>query len=115
VTVNKQQKTITEQAKTLLKQAAIITTLQTTANAHTFALKEHSTEVDALYNTIKELESRNSGWFFNPFLLLCTLVRVLYEINLTITWDLPSFTFPIMCDLPMSCKLISSPRLLYRS
>jgi hypothetical protein len=51
-----------------------------------------------------------SWWFFNPFLLLCTLVRVLYEINLTITWDLPSFTFPIMCDLPMSCKLISSNR-----
>jgi hypothetical protein len=52
---------ITEQAQTLSKQAAIITTLQTTANAHTFALKEHSTEVDALYNTIKELESRIEG------------------------------------------------------
>jgi hypothetical protein len=41
---NKQQKTITEQAQTLLKQAAIITTLQTTAKDHTLALKEHSTE-----------------------------------------------------------------------
>ena len=49
-----------------------------------------------------------SGWFFNPFSLLCTLVRVLYKIHLTIPWDLPSFTFPIMCDFPMSCKLISS-------
>jgi hypothetical protein len=40
------------------KQAAIITTLQTTAKDHTLALKEHSTEVDALYNKIIELESR---------------------------------------------------------
>jgi hypothetical protein len=31
--------------------------------------------------------------------------------NLTITWDFPSFTFPIICDLPMSCKFISSPSL----
>ena len=52
-----------------------------------------------------------SGWFFKPFLLLYTLLRVLYETNLTITWDFPSFTFPIICDLPMSCKLISSPSL----
>ena len=44
-----------------MKQAAIITTLQTTAKDHTLALKEHSTEVDALYNTIKELESRIEG------------------------------------------------------
>jgi uncharacterized protein (UPF0147 family) len=50
--------TITEQEQTLLKHAAIITTLQTIAKDHTLALKEHSTEVDALYNKIKELESR---------------------------------------------------------
>jgi hypothetical protein len=43
--------------------------------------------------------------------LLYTLLRVLYEANLTITWDFPSFTFPIICDLPMSCKFISSPSL----
>lgn len=49
-TVNKQQKTITEQSQTLSKQAAIIATLQTTAKDHTLALKEHSTEVNALYN-----------------------------------------------------------------
>ena len=60
-TVNKQQKTITEQAQTLSKQAAIITTLQTTAKDHTLALKEHSTEVNALYNKIIELESRIEG------------------------------------------------------
>ena len=47
-TVDKQLKTITEQAQTLSKQAAIIATLQTTAKDHTLALKEHSTEVDAL-------------------------------------------------------------------
>jgi hypothetical protein len=39
----------------------IITTLQTTAKDHTLALKEHSTEVDALYNKIIELESRISS------------------------------------------------------
>jgi hypothetical protein len=44
--------------KPLSKQAAIITTLQTTAKDHTLALKEHSTEVNALYNKIIELESR---------------------------------------------------------
>jgi CRISPR/Cas system Type II protein with McrA/HNH and RuvC-like nuclease domain len=60
-TVNKQQQTITEQAQTLSKQAAIITTLQTTAKDHTLALKEHSTEVNALYNKIIELESRIEG------------------------------------------------------
>jgi ribosomal protein L33 len=60
-TVNKQHKTITEQAQTRPKQAAIITTLQTTAKDHTLALKEHSTEVDALYNTIIGLESRLEG------------------------------------------------------
>jgi hypothetical protein len=49
-TVNKQQKTITEQAQTLSKQAAIITTLQTTAKDHTLALKEHSTEVNAIFS-----------------------------------------------------------------
>jgi hypothetical protein len=43
------------------KQAAIITTLQTTAEDYTLALKEHSTEVDALYNKIIELESRIEG------------------------------------------------------
>jgi hypothetical protein len=36
-------------------------TLQTTAKDHTLALKEHSTEVDALYNKIIELESRIEG------------------------------------------------------
>jgi hypothetical protein len=93
-------------------------------------LKEHSTEVDALYNKIIELESRiegqeqysrrtslrfhnikvpvDSGWFFKPFLLLYTLLRVLYEMILTITWDFPSFTFPIICDLPISYKLINN-------
>ena len=60
-TVRNQQKTITEQEQTLLKHAAIITTLQTTAKDHTLALKEHSTEIDALYNKIKELESRIEG------------------------------------------------------
>jgi hypothetical protein len=34
---------------------------QTTAKDHTLALKEHSTEVDALYNKIIELESRIEG------------------------------------------------------
>ena len=38
-----------------------------------------------------------SGWFCKLFLLLYTLLRVLYEMNLTITWDFPSFTFPIIC------------------
>jgi hypothetical protein len=42
-------------------RAVIITTLQTTAKDHTLALKEHSTEIDALYNKIKELESRIEG------------------------------------------------------
>ena len=42
-TVNKQQQTITEMTQTLSRQAAIITTLQTTAKDHTLALKEHST------------------------------------------------------------------------
>jgi hypothetical protein len=43
--------------------SAIMTTLQTTAKDHTLALKEHSTEVDALYNKIIELEiqDRRSG------------------------------------------------------
>jgi hypothetical protein len=37
-----------------------------------------------------------SVWFFRPFLLLYTLLRVLYEMNFTITWDFPSFTFLII-------------------
>jgi hypothetical protein len=99
----------------ILDSSSIITT----AKDHTLALKEHSTEVNALYNKIIELESRIegqeqysrrtslrfrsvrylvrfsvmkilSGWFFKPFLLLYTLLRVLYETNLTITLGLIS-------------------------
>jgi hypothetical protein len=46
-TVKKQQKTITEQAQTLLKHAAIITTLQTTAKDHTLALKLHTLRISS--------------------------------------------------------------------